>query len=130
MKRSARFVMSPLVCRVMRATLRAVGGDAAADVLKADCEIQRTAATITTTHDDTISSLRHIRRTFRRALDGDTILELKRNEEEDPQCVDCGCCRELACEGGCSWAESNPWRCSRCNHIAGDGPHTPKGGAA
>jgi hypothetical protein len=32
----------------------------------------------------------------------------------DPKCIRCGCTEDHACEGGCSWASTDPPICSRC----------------
>ena len=52
--------------------------------------------------------------------DDDEDLDDDDDEPEDltgadgPVCSLCGCSEDNACEGGCIWARSKPWVCSRC----------------
>lgn len=45
---------------------------------------------------------------------GKQVGDPKRAAKADPVCTVCGCTEDNACEGGCSWATTDPYVCSEC----------------
>ena len=113
----SRFVMLAPLYRVLAAIERAHGTALYPDEFR----VQATAATIIPATDTTARWVRKIAASLREELGEDVVIELKAH---DPQCVDCGCCEALACDGGCTWVEPSAEKlCSECDHKRNACPH-------